>query len=399
MKHALPFRALIALSLIALLAASASPRARAQGRAPYELNGIFAVTGPAAFIGAPASQAFKAIEGYVNSTGGINGRPIRMIVLDDQTNPQVAVQLVNGLAAKNVAVFIGPMATASCNAVLGPVAHGPVAYCVSPFISPPSGSYLFVQGGSPIDGGVVSLRYLKERGLRRVAMLNSTDATGQALDRASEEAFTYPEFRSMQLVSHLHFSPQDVSVAAQIVQIKAANPQALVSWNLGTGFGTVARGLHDAGLDALPLITAGGNASAGQIKRLADFMPTDMHFLVSPLWAEDSRVPKAVKDQQAIFRRVMQAAGLPNDGAYASDWDITMIEIDALRHLPPDPTAEQVRNYISHINHHVGANGIFDFRFGSQSGAGQTIFILVHWDPRTNRFVSSSTPGGHPLPS
>ena len=399
MNSAVPFRAFIALALVVLLAASASPRARAQDRTPYELNGIFAVTGPAAFLGAPAGKTFKAIEGYVNATGGINGRPVRMNVLDEQTNPQVAVQLVNGLAAKNVAAFIGPMATASCNAVVSLVAHGPVAYCVSPFISPPSGSYMFVQGGSPIDGGVVTLRYLKERGLRRVAMLNATDATGQSLDRAVEAAFTYPEFRGMQLVSHLHFSPQDVSVAAQVAQIKAANPQALISWNVGTAFGTVAHGLHDAGLDALPLIAAGGNASAGQIKQLAGFMPTDMHFLVSPLWADDSRVSKAVKDQQAIFRRVMQAAGLPSDGAYASDWDITMIEVDALRHLPPDPSAEEVRNYIAHVDHFVGTNGIYDFRFGNQSGAGQTIFILVHWDPRRNGFLSSSSPGGHAISS
>lgn len=384
--------------LAALLVASASSGARAQDRAPYELNGIFAVTGPAAFLGGPAGQAFKAIEGYVNSTGGINGRPIHMTVLDDQTNPQVAVQLVNGLAAKHVAAFIGPMATASCNATVSLLASGPVAYCVSPFIAPPSGSYMFVQGGSPTDGGVVTLRYLKERGLKRVAMLNATDATGQSLDRAVEAAFSYPEFRGMQLVAHLHFSPQDVSVAAQVAQIKAASPQALISWNLGSAFGTVAHGLHDAGLDAIPLIAAGGNASAGQIKALGGFMPTDMHFLASALWAQDARVPKAVKDQQTIFRRVMAAAGLPSDGAYASDWDITMVEVDALRHLPPDPTAEQVRNYISHIQHFVGTNGVYDFRFGNQSGAGQTIFVLVQWDPRGNRFVASSAPGGHPVP-
>ena len=398
MMHAVSYRALIALLVLALLSVSASPSARAQSQTPYELNAIFAVTGPAAFIGGPAAQAFKAIEGYVNSTGGIHGRPIHMNVLDDQTNPQVAVQLVNGLAAKHVAVLIGPMATASCNAVVGLIANGPVAYCVSPFINPPSGGYMFVQGGSPIDGGVVTLRYLKERGLKRVAMLDATDATGQALDRATEAAFGYPEFRSMQLVSHLHFSPQDVSVTAQVSQLKAANPQALISWNLGTAFGTVAHGLHDAGLDNLPLVVAGGNASANQIKALGGFTPTDMHFLVSPLWAQDSRVPKDVKDQEALFARVMHDANLPSDGAYASDWDITMVVIDALRHLPPDPSAEQIRNYISHISHFVSTNGTYDFRFGNQSGAGQTIFILVHWDPKNNRFAASSLTGGHALP-
>ena len=244
------------------------------------------------------------------------------------------------------------MATASCNAVVSLIPQGPVAYCVSPFINPPAGSFMFVQGGSPSDGGAVTLRYLKERGLHRVAMLDATDATGQALDRAVEAAFSYPEFRSMQLVSHLHFSPQDVSVTAQVSQIKAANPQALISWNLGTAFGTVAHGLHDAGLDKL---TVGRRkrqqrkCQSNQSALPAASRRAKCTFLVSPLWAQNSRVPKDVKDQEAIFRRVMHDAGLPSDGAYASDWDITMVVVDALRHLPPDPTAEQIRNYISHI--------------------------------------------------
>ena len=151
---------------------------------------------------------------------------------------------------------------------------------------------MFVQGGSAQDAAAVVLRYLKERGLRRVAMLNATDATGQAEDRALEAAFFYPEFRDMQLVAHLHFARTDVTVTAQMAQIKAANPQALISWNVGSAFGTVAHAIHEAGLDALPLMAAGGNASAGQIKQLAGFLPADMHFAVSPTWVEDARVPK-----------------------------------------------------------------------------------------------------------
>ena len=107
--------------------------------------------------------------------------------------------------------------------------------------------------------------------------------------------------------------------------------------------------------------------------------------------------PKDVLAQQAIFQKVMSAAGYPPDGAYAAAFDITMIEIAALRSLPPDPTAEQVRNAITHISHYVGANGVYDFRFGNQSGAGQTIFILLHWDAAKGQFVASSTPGGHVL--
>lgn len=383
---------LVAIFALVPAAAPAQP-------APYELNGIFSTTGPGSFLGVGAAKSFKAIESYVNQTGGIHGRPIRMTVLDDQSNPQVAVQLVNGLIAKKTAVIIGPMLTASCNAVMALVANGPVAYCVSPFATPPSGSYMFVQGGSPSDGAVVALRYLKERGIRRVAMLNATDATGQALDHASEVAFAYPEFKNMQLVAHYHFAPTDTSVSAQTTQIKAANPQAIIAWNVGSAFGTVIHGIHDAGLDGLPIVAAGGNAAEAQMRALAGFRLDDVHFNVSPSFVADARVSPAILAQQAVFRKVMAAAGYPADGAYAAAYDITMIEIAALRSLPPDPSAEQVHNAISHISHYVGANGIYDFRFGNQSGAGQTIYILVHWDDAKGRFVSSSMPGGHVITS
>jgi hypothetical protein len=61
MMHAVSFRALHALSLLTVLTVSASPGAGAQDRTPYELNAIFAVTGPAAFIGGPAAQASKRL--------------------------------------------------------------------------------------------------------------------------------------------------------------------------------------------------------------------------------------------------------------------------------------------------------------------------------------------------
>jgi len=43
-------------------------------------------------------------------------------------------------------------------------------------------------------------------------MLNSTDASGAALDKAFEDAFALPEFSSLNLIAHQHFSPADQSV-------------------------------------------------------------------------------------------------------------------------------------------------------------------------------------------
>ena len=61
--------AVLAAASLAMLA----PAARAAD--PYEINAILSITGNLAFVGADQQQALKALEGFVNRTGGIGGRP------------------------------------------------------------------------------------------------------------------------------------------------------------------------------------------------------------------------------------------------------------------------------------------------------------------------------------
>ena len=69
---------------------------------------ILSLTGVAAFLGRSAQRDFERVETYVNAHGGIKGRPIKFVISDDQTSPQVAVQLTNQLIAKNVPLMLGP---------------------------------------------------------------------------------------------------------------------------------------------------------------------------------------------------------------------------------------------------------------------------------------------------
>ena len=67
------------------------PAAAVSGE-PYELNAILSLTGPAAFYGHAEQQAMSMIEAITNKSGGIRGRPLKITVVDDQSNPQYALQ-------------------------------------------------------------------------------------------------------------------------------------------------------------------------------------------------------------------------------------------------------------------------------------------------------------------
>jgi branched-chain amino acid transport system substrate-binding protein len=360
---------------------------------PYEINMILSTTGPAAVTGVPNSQGVKVLEGMVNAGGGIGGRPVRFNILDDQSSPQVAVQLANGLIAKKVAVILGPMSTASCGAVSAIAEKtGPLVYCVSPFIEARAGSYIFAGGPATEDGAGVVLRYFRERGFTRFAMLNATDASGLALDKAFDNAFAMPENKALSVVAHQHFAPGDTSTAAQMAAIKAANPQVLITWMIGAPFATVLRGAHDAGLD-IPIVTNGANASAPFMAQLASFLPKEVDFASYPS-SLALAVNKSIATAQAAQAKAFEAAHVKEDGNAMGAWDLSLIVIDAMRHLPASASADDVRGYISKLHDFPGTNSVYDFRAYPQRGIGRDGNVIARYDPATNAFVAISKPGG-----
>jgi len=138
---------------------------------PFEINAVLPMTGSSAFSGSSMSRTLSIIEKHVNATGGIGGRPVHFVISDDQSTPQLSVQIVNGLVAKHVAAFVGPAIASTCRAAMPLLDNGPVMYCLSPVLYPPTGSYGFAGGASSIDETGVLLNYLhRTRGWKRVAI-------------------------------------------------------------------------------------------------------------------------------------------------------------------------------------------------------------------------------------
>jgi branched-chain amino acid transport system substrate-binding protein len=75
--------------LLCILAA-ALPLAAAQAQDAYVIGVSGAMTGPVAPNYAPVVEAMKAYLEHVNARGGINGRKVRVVVLDDQAQPSRA---------------------------------------------------------------------------------------------------------------------------------------------------------------------------------------------------------------------------------------------------------------------------------------------------------------------
>ncbi len=391
MKHAMMLA--LALALVFLQTNGGG----AQTATPVEINAVIPLTGGGAFLAKAYLQAFTALETVVNREGGIQGHPIKFVTADSQTNPQVSLQLVNGLIAKHVNVFIDGAPAGVCSASIPIVVNtGPVDYCLSPGVHPPARSYVFSSNVSTDDLGKTVFRYFRDRGWTRIAAITSTDTTGQDFARIIDATLALPENRSLQLLVHEHFAPTDISVAAQMARIKATNPQVLVTWSTGTPFGTLLHGIIDAGLD-IPVVSSSGNELRGQMTAYAGITPKELLFpgplAITPPAGE--RGP--VRARQDVYFSAFHAIGVSPDLAHALVWDPVLIIVDALRKLGPNATPVQIRDYILSLHNWPGVNGMYDFTTGDQRGLGVNAVAVQRWDAAKNDWIQVSRPGGAKL--
>ena len=188
----------IALAAALALAAGTATALPATSADPYQINAVLSLTGNAAFLGAEEAQALGVIEKITNAKGGINGRPIKFVIADDQSSPQQSVQFTAGLVAKGAPIVIGSSVVGECSAMAPLVDRaGPVHYCLSPGIHPPPGSYSFSASAGSKDIAAVVLRYFRQRGWTKIGLLTSNDGTGQDFEEQLRQANALPENATM----------------------------------------------------------------------------------------------------------------------------------------------------------------------------------------------------------
>ena len=360
--------------------------------APYEIAVILSLTGQGAFIGKSNQDVLGAFETSVNKAGGIKGQPIHFVYADDQSTPQVAVQLASALIAKGVPVILGPTITATCRAVAPLVTNGPLDYCLSPGLQPAKDSYTFSVSVASSDMIGVALHYFRDRGWHRIARLTTTDATGQDADAAFAKWMALPENKDLTIVADEKFNVSDIGTAAQMARIKAALPQVVVVWATGTPMGTALRAYADAGL-GVPMFVSNSNMTTAQAKQYAEIVPQE-YYSAAPGYVAHIAPSADSKRAQDVYFNSIASAGIANDYVAGIVWDAALIVTNALQKNGTKATASQIRDYISHLSNLPGISGTYDFTDGSQRGLSANNVMVMRFDRVSMTWRSASNFGG-----
>ena len=98
----------VALAIIGLLALLGS-RAIAADPAPIKIGMIVPMTGPIAESGRYGIQGAKLAVEDINKAGGVLGRPLELVIEDDQsTNPSTILAFTKLVGDKDIVAFLGP---------------------------------------------------------------------------------------------------------------------------------------------------------------------------------------------------------------------------------------------------------------------------------------------------
>lgn len=380
--------ALVFMSSIAQLPAGAAD--------PVTIDAITSLTGPSTFVGQGTAQGLAAVEAIVNRSGGINGRPIKFVIHNDESDPQLTVQIATQIYTAHPAVVVGSTYGAGCRAVFPLTANGPLTYCMTPAVAPAPGSFDFSAGVANKDLLAAAIRYCRGRGWTRIATITATDATGADNDAALDAVLAAPENAAVHVVSREHFGIGDMTADAQLARIKNSGAQMLIIGTAGTPTGTILRGISDVGL-TIPVGINYGNATRPQMTQLARYLPKELYFFGTAFLARSAVRDPKTKAAVDLYYNTLRSLGYAADASQVSGYDTGMIVATLLRTAGIGASAAQLRDALNGLTGFVGANGPYDFKAYPQRGLGASAALISRWDAARGDWIGVSKPGGEPL--
>ncbi|MGZ4507701.1 MAG: ABC transporter substrate-binding protein [Blastococcus sp.] len=375
-----------ALAVLMLASACGSQTASAGssgGNGPYTFGVVTSQTGGASQLGVGELRGAQLAADYVNSKGGVNGHKIQIESADDQSQPNQALQQTRDMIAKKVTALVGPSVVANCNAIRPFVKdNGPVDYCLSPGIA--ASGFVWSASAKTDALAAETMNYWKNKGITRVAVINTTDASGTDGGRAANEA---AQKAGVTVTAHVTYEPAAVSATAQLQQAMASNPQALVVWSTGTPVGVALKGIQQLGID-VPVMTTDGNLAGAFLQRIADYTPKTLLIPATrDFWWET--LPKSdpayalEKQYHDAYQKKFNEA--PDFGPGVG-YDAVLVLAEALKHAK-STSASDIRTAMESIDGFTGVVGSYHMSADDHRGLTAADVAMVQAQNGTFTYV------------
>lgn len=199
------------------------------------------LTGPGSGLGIPMSNGVKMWPAT------IAGEKLKVVILDDATDPTKGVQNARRFVSEDKADLIVGSGVTPVGIAMADVAaeSRTVQLALSPIGLPPGkDAWTFRMPQSNGVMAIAMVNHMQQAGVKSVGFLGYTDAYGEQWLEAVKPLL---EKAGIKLVGVERFARADTSVTAQALKLNAANPDAMIIVASGSGAAMPQLGLVERG--------------------------------------------------------------------------------------------------------------------------------------------------------
>lgn len=361
------------LSITVLLCSASA----ALAAAPIKIGALFAVTGPAAFLGEPEKNTLELLVKEANAKGGIKGAKIELVIYDTGGDVTKAVQLANKLIKNDkVVAIVGPSTTGETMAVIPIVEKEqiPLVSCAAGIkITEPVKKWVFK---TPANDHVAAEKILiqaEKLKQKNIALLTVSDSFGSS---GREQLKQMAAKRGFKVVADEVYSPKDTDMTPQLYKIKAAKPDSIICWGTNPGPAVITRNLQQLGIKT-QIYQSHGVASkkyielAGPEAAEGIMLPAGKLAVFDLLKKSDPQA-KLLKEYNDSYKKAYRVEA-STFGGYAYDG----FELIAGALKKGATTPAQIRDGIEKNGRLVGVSGIFNITAADHNGLDLSAFEMV----------------------
>lgn len=254
-------RKLLSVLAAASLALSACGGSSGEDSDAIKIGFIESLTGNYAPLGGEAKKTVDLAVEQVNDAGGVAGRKIELITLDDKTAPDQGVLHYNDLKRRGVTAIIGSTFS-NVGLAVEPLAERDKIPYIS--LAPadkqvePIQKYTFVVPAISSKYAEAMLQYFKAHDITKIAVAYDTKSSYSVAGHAGMKK--YAAQYGVTLVHEEGYETTATDFSPVFTHVRATDAQALVAWASGAPGVTLAKQYPTSGLK-LPLFMTGSQAS------------------------------------------------------------------------------------------------------------------------------------------
>ncbi|CAN7480743.1 ABC transporter substrate-binding protein [Pseudoduganella sp. LjRoot289] len=315
------------LAIAALCLAGAASAAET-----IKIGALLPLSGGSANMGVSVRDGQRLAVKTINAAGGVLGRQLELVELDDEAKPEKASQNMQSLMSKGivacacgvntgvVASYQKDMQAAKIPNVI-PASAG--TKLTRTYAAAPEGNYTFRVQASDTLQAQMMVNYALEKGYKKIALLSDSTPYGVGGHGDMVAQLTSHGLRP---VSDATFNLKDTDMTAQLLKAKEAGAQVLLVYGIGPEQGQIATGNAKLGM-GLPLVGSWPNA----MESFLSIAGAAGNGAASPQTFVEGAASPAARAFEEAYRREYKRAHIVNPTAAAGGHDAILLLAAAIK--------------------------------------------------------------------